>query len=308
MSKKKNRRNTPKKRIMLIVNPKAGMKRKKANVQDIADYLAKNKYEVAIYFTSLEYGAEFLTTEHAGDFDIVACCGGDGTVNECVRGLVKMKKKPELGYIPAGSTNDLANSLDLPKNAKRAAKTIITEKALPFDIGSFDDGWFVYIASFGAFTELSYNTPQKAKNIFGHAAYMLGVMRSMRNIRTHHVRIEADGEIIEGDYIFGAVMNSTSIAGTFRLDDELVDFSDGKYELLLIKHPKTLGNAIAVSLSMMNKTYRHELITLKHASEFIIETDEPLDWALDGERRRGGQTVRIHNNKHAVSIIRKNKN
>lgn len=305
MAFKKKKAAKPKKRVMLVVNPKAGMKYKKTAVSDIAEVFAKNKYEVATYFTSPEYGAEFLVKEHAKDFDIVACCGGDGTVNEIIGGLMKLENAPPLGYIPTGSTNDLASSLKLPGNSKKAAKMIISEQAKPFDVGSFDDGYFVYIASFGAFTEVSYNTSRKAKNMFGHTAYVFGAIKSLNKIRSYKIKVEADGKDYENEYVFGSVTNSTSVAGTFHFESNIVDFADGKYEVMLIKRPKNLLNAFATGFSMINRSFKNENIELFHASDIKFYCEEPMDWALDGEHKKGGTTVSIKNNKRAIKIIRK---
>lgn len=303
MSVKKKQK--PKKRILLIVNPKAGIKYQKTSVSEISEYFAKHKYESAIYFTSPEYSAKFLVKEHAKDFDIIACCGGDGTVNEIIGGMMEINAAPPLGYIPSGSTNDLASSLGLPLNKKRAAKTIISEKAFPFDVGTFNDSYFVYIASFGAFTDVSYDTPREAKNILGHTAYIFHAVKSMSKIRTYKIKIVADGKNYEGEYIFGSVTNSTSVAGTFHFEDDMVDFADGKYEVMLIKRPKSLFNAFSIYMSMMNRSYKHENIQIFHASEIKVYSEEPIDWALDGEHKLGGTTVTIKNNPRAVNIIRK---
>ncbi len=301
----KKKADQPKKKMMLIVNPKAGMKYKKTSVSEIAEYFADHQYETAIYFTSPEYDAPFLVREHAKDFDILACCGGDGTVNEIVSGMMSVNCKIPLGYIPSGSTNDLAASLGISPNAKKAAKTLLTGKPKPFDVGSFDDSYFVYIASFGAFTDVSYSTPREAKNLFGHAAYMMNAVKSMSRIRPYHIKVEADGKAYEGDYIFGSITNSTSVAGTFRFENDMVDFADGKYEVMLIKRPSSLSNAAAICMSMINRSYKHENIQLFHASEITVYSDEPMDWALDGEHKKGDTTVKIRNHYRAVNIIRK---
>lgn len=299
------KKNKPKKRVMLIVNPKAGKMVSKFAVSDIADLFSKSKFEVAIYFTSLEYGAEFLVKEHAHEFDIIACCGGDGTVNSIIKGMMTVENCPPLGYIPSGTTNDLATSLGMTKNIKKATKTIISEKALPFDVGTFDDSYFAYIASFGAFTEVSYNTPQTAKNILGHSAYIMNAVKYMYKIKSYHIKIETDTKTVEDDYIFGSITNSTSIAGVFKFDTGVVDFADGKYEILLIKKPKSMFHAFQICMSMFNKSFKHNYITLFHASEIKVISEEPLDWALDGEHKTGNTTVTIKNNTHAINIIRK---
>lgn len=302
MSKKR----LPHKKIMLIVNPRAGKMQSKFALPDIADLWYKNGYETAVYYTAADIGADDLVKTHAADYDIVACCGGDGTVNSAIEGLMQMDNRPPLGFIPAGSTNDLASSLGLPKRMKRAANMIANEDPLTFDIGSFNtDAHFAYIASFGAFTEVSYNTSQSAKNILGHSAYIFAAMRAMPKIKSYHIRIESEELEDEGEYIFGAVTNSTSIAGTFKYEKDYVDFNDGKFEVLLIKTPHTFGRAFKVGLSMMNKSYKNRYITRFHTSKIKIISNVPLDWALDGEHKQGNTVTVIKNNPQAIQIIRK---
>ena len=293
------------KRVMLIVNPKAGKRRSKFAVSDIADMFSRAKFEVAIYFTSFEYDAEYLVKEHAKEFDIVACCGGDGTVNQIIKGMMDIENCPPLGYIPAGTTNDLAASLGMTKNFKKATKVIISEEGLPFDVGTFDDSYFAYIASFGAFTEVSYNTSQKAKNLFGRLAYIFAAVRCMSKIKSYHIKVETENENFEDNYIFGAITNSTSIAGVFKFENDMVDFADGKYEVMLIKQPKTLVGAFVTCMSMFNKSYKNDNLVMFRASDIKITSDEPLDWALDGEHKTGNTVVTIKNNPQAINIIRK---
>ncbi len=296
----------PQKKIMLIVNPRAGKMQSKFALPDIADIWHKNGYETAVYYTAADLGADELVQTHAADYDIIACCGGDGTVNSAIDGLMQIKNRPPLGFIPAGTTNDLASSLGLPKRLRRAAHFISHEDPLTFDIGSFNENtYFAYIASFGAFTEVSYNTSQSAKNILGHTAYIFAAMRAMPKIKPHHIRIESEELNEEDDYIFGAVTNSTSIAGTFKYEKDYVEFNDGKFEVLLIKDPKRLGTAVKIGLSMMNKSYKNHYITRFHTSEIKITSDEPLDWALDGEHQSGETVTVIKNNPQAIQIIRK---
>lgn len=294
------------KKLMLIVNPIAGKSRAKYNIANIAALFYKNNYEPAIYFTSPDCGAEDLIEMHAKDFDIVACCGGDGTVSEAIEGMMKLGNCPPLGYIPCGTTNDLAASLDLPKNMKRAATTIAREEPIPIDIGSFgNECHFAYIASFGAFTEVSYATPQRAKNIFGRFAYIFEAMKCMHKIKPYHMKVESEGRIIEDDFIFGSVTNSTSVAGLFKFDKDLVDFNDGLYEILLVKRPKRFRTVIGIVLSMLNTTYKHDHITLFQASKVKLTSDEGLEWAIDGEHRSASNVVEITNNHNAIQLIRR---
>ncbi len=292
-------------KLMLIINPHSGKRKLNFSTGKIADIFDKGNMEIAAYFTSPEYNADYIVKKHIGECDIVGCCGGDGTISETISGIMQSDIKKPLGCIPMGTTNDLARSLKLNTNSVKAAKTIAAGELSPFDIGSFNDKYFVYIASFGAFTEVSYATPQKAKNIFGRLAYMFGAVKYLHKIKSHHVKIITDDRSCEGDYIFGAVTNSTSVAGVFKFDNDDVDFADGKFEVLLIKRPKNIMNALGTVLSMFNKSYKHDNIIFFHASEIVITSEESLDWAVDGEHRNDGKSINIRNNHCAIDIIMK---
>ena len=296
---------TERTKVLMIVNPRSGKLRPNFSARIIAEMFSDNNMEVGVFFTAPGYNADFLVKEHAKNFDIIACCGGDGTVSETIAGMMEAGIDKPMGYIPAGTTNDLARSIGIPTNPEKAAKVIIGQKSRPLDIGSFDDGTFVYIASFGAFTEVSYATPQKAKNIFGRFAYYLGAVKFMPKIQSYHVKVESDARTCEGDYIFGSVTNSTSVAGIFKFENDTVDFADGKYEVILIKRPKSLFSAFTILMSMLNKTYQHENIEMFRASDIRFTSDEPLDWAVDGEHKKGGTTVHIVNHPQAINLIMK---
>ena len=293
-------------KVMFIVNPKSGKRRPYFSAGKIADMFAQNNMEVAVYFTAPGYKADFLVKEHINEFDIVACCGGDGTISEAISGMMECGANKPLGYVPAGTTNDLARSLNITTNMSKAAKAIITGKPQPLDVGSFDDDYFIYIASFGAFTEVSYATSQKAKNLFGRLAYIFGAVKYMHTIKSYHLKVNTDTIDTEGDYIFGALTNSTSVAGIFKFENEFVDFADGQYEVMLIRRPDNIFTAFAICMSMLNKTYGHKNIELFKASEIEFISEDPLDWAVDGEHKQGGNVVHIKNNPQAIHLIAKN--
>ncbi len=290
-------------KLMMIINPHSGKRKLSFSTGKIADIFDKKNIEIAAYFTSPDYNADYLVKKHIGEYDVIGCCGGDGTISETISGMMQSDIKKPLGCIPMGTTNDLARSLNLHTKPIKAAKTIAAGESSPFDIGSFNDKYFVYIASFGAFTEVSYATPQKAKNIFGRLAYMFGAVKYLHKIKSYHAKIITDNRSCEGDYIFGAVTNSTSVAGLFKFDNDMVDFADGKFEVMLIKRPKNILNALATVLSMLNKSYKHDNIIFFHASEIDITSEEPLDWAVDGEHRNEGTSINIKNNRCAIDII-----
>ncbi len=300
MSRKKPKSRT---RVMMIVNPKSGKSRPYFSAGKVADMFAENQMEVAVYFTAPEYKADYLIREHIDEFDILACCGGDGTISEAISGMMACEENKPMGYIPAGTTNDLARSLGISTNMTRAARSIIFDDPHPLDVGSFDEEYFIYIASFGAFTEVSYETPQAAKNLFGHFAYLLHAVQCMHKIRSYHLKVKTDERRVEGDFIFGAVTNSTSVAGIFQYPEKYVDFADGKYEILLIKKPKNIWTALSILITMLRKSYRHDNIIRFKASDIRVISEEPLDWSVDGEHKTGGLEVHIQNNPRAVSLI-----
>lgn len=302
---KKEKKKKKRTKLMMIINPHSGRKRLNFSTGRIADMFAKNNMEVAAYFTSPGYKADYLVHEHGTECDVIGCAGGDGTISDCIRGIMQTGIKKPLGCIPMGTTNDLARSLGLATNVEKAAKNIAEGQPQPFDIGSFNNDFFVYIASFGAFTEVSYSTPQKAKNIFGRLAYMYSAAKCMHELRSYHVKVVTDNKSCEGDYIFGAVSNSTSVAGIFKFDHNYVDFADGKFEVLLVKKSKNMFTGMATVWSMLNQSYSHDNVVLFQASEITITSDEPLDWSIDGEHRKDGAEITIRNNHKAIEMIMK---
>lgn len=236
--------------------------------------------------------------------DLITCIGGDGTFNEVVSGLVHSGAKgARSGYIPAGSTNDFANSLHLSKNIVQAARDIVLGNPVAFDIGSFNGRGFSYVASFGAFTKASYETPQNVKNALGHLAYILEGINSIASIRAEHMVIEADGMTYEDDYIFGAISNSTSIAGILTLKPELVDMSDGMFELLLIKAPQDLIELAEIVRMLTTQNYESDMLTFVNASEFLIHANAETSWTLDGEYQEGCEEIKVENLHHAINLM-----
>lgn len=239
-------------------------------------------------------------------YDTVICCGGDGTFNETVSGLMRVPadQRPVLGYIPAGSTNDFAATMGLSGNLRAAARTAVGEHETPIDVGHFRPigmnhhpaKHFTYIASFGAFTAASYSTSQTAKNLFGHVAYLVSGIKDIANIQPHHAAFDLpDGTHIEGDYIFGAVTNTTSAGGVIKLPADLVCMSDGKFELFLIHIPKTPADLQRIAAALLAQDFDGcPLIDLYHIESVRILLDENLSWSLDGEEALGGKRIEIH--------------
>jgi YegS/Rv2252/BmrU family lipid kinase len=236
--------------------------------------------------------------------DLVVCCGGDGTLNEVVSGVIKLGLPLPLGYIPSGTTNDFASSLKISSHKESAAKAIMSGKERKLDIGLFNNiRNFCYVASFGAFTESSYTTPQSYKNSIGHLAYVLEGVKDIPNIRPYHVKVEANDQVYEDDYLFGAVSNSTSIGGIMKLDSSKVDLNDGLFEIMLIKTPKSPIDISRMLFSITKRDYNDKMIDFIKASEATFYMDEGISWTVDGEYIAGGSKIQIKNIPNAITFL-----
>ena len=293
-----------KKRMMLIINPMAGRSGYKNGFGEVMNILDSGGYLTTVYFTQGRGDATLMAAQHAAEYDTVACIGGDGTLSEVVSGLMQVPNPPPLGYIPMGTTNDVASTLGLPKNATDAALRIVTGTPTAFDVGSFGDkSFFTYVADFGAFTAVSYETPQNEKQALGHLAYVLEAMSRLNSIDHYCAHVEYDGGTVDGDFIFGGVSNSTSVAGMVRLRKDLVSLGDGLFETLLIRRPKQFGDLSRIITGVLNQYYDNENVILVQSKNLRFTFEEPVAWTRDGEA--GGVTtdVRLSNNHAAIHII-----
>lgn len=292
------------KKALIIMNPFAGTKRANKYLTDIIHTFTVEGYFTSVLTTTKRGDGAIYAMEQAGDFDLIVAIGGDGTFNEVVSGVIKSGNKVPIGYIPAGSTNDFASSLELSKNVVEAAKDIVQGEPVPLDIGEFNGRTFSYVASFGAFTKTSYDTPQNIKNALGHLAYILQGISSITSIRAEHMKIEADGVIYEGDYLFGAISNSTSMGGVLRISSELVDMSDGSFEMLLIKMPRDLLDLTEIIQMLMRQEFDlTDKIIFVNSKRFQIEASSDTAWSLDGEYQEGTEKIEIVNRQHAINLM-----
>ena len=288
------------------MNPCAGTKKENKYLTDILVLFGKYGYNNTVYLTEAAGDAKKYAKLNAKNYDLIVAIGGDGTFNEVVSGVLKSGADVEIGYIPAGSTNDFANSLKLSKNILKAAEDIMNGTVREIDIGSFNGRNFSYVASFGAFSEISYRTPQNVKNSLGYMAYALEGIKDIANLKSKHLRFVADGEVIEDDFIFGAICNSTSVGGVINLDPKLVDFSDGLFELLLIRLPKDLFELNEIVIALTSKKYNTKMITFVSAKSIVIETTENINWTLDGEYAYGEEKIKVENLNKAIRFITNN--
>lgn len=290
------------KKMLFIYNPKAGKAQIRGKLADILDIFAKAGYEITICPTQKRGDAAKITENRKPVYDLLVCSGGDGTLDEVVTGMIKSSFQTPIGYIPAGSTNDFGGSLYLPKNMLKAAETIVEGKNFPCDIGSFNDDVFVYIAAFGLFTDVSYETGQEIKNILGHMAYLLEGMKRLPAIRSYPMKVFVDGQVIEDEFVFGMVTNSVSVGGFKRITGKNVLLDDGVFEVTLIKLPHNPMELNNILLSLLNRDIDTDVMYCFTTDKIIFESEEPIAWTLDGENGGTHTKVEIQNLCKAIEI------
>ena len=294
------------KKMLFIMNPFAGVKRANRHLADILLTFTQAGYEVITHMTLGRGDATAVAREKGKDVDLVVCCGGDGTLNETVNGVMRIPReyRPLVSYLPGGSTNDFAASLNISSNPAEAAASAMRMKPRSLDVGKFGERNFVYVASFGAFTKTTYTVQQDIKNMFGHFAYLLEGVKNLDTLCPYRMKITADGEVFDGDYLFGAISNSTSIAGLMKLSPDEVSFDDGKFELLLVPVPRTPAAMQALILALINKDYYDsEGLIFRHVRHVTAETAEDIPWTLDGEYDPGAPVVEIGIEENGVTML-----
>ncbi len=293
----------PQQTLLMIVNPRAGRNKSPAPLFDAAAIFCESGYLLSIHRTTAPGDAAAYAAREGGQYDVVVAVGGDGTLNEVACGLMQLQHPPLLGYLPQGSTNDFAASLRISSNPAEAAQAIVRHQPRMLDVGRWNQRHFIYVASFGAFTSTSYTASQAAKNALGHFAYILEGMKDLNSLRPYRLRIQADGDTLDGEYLFGAVCNSTSIGGLMKLDPERVVLDDGKFEMLLVPSPKTAADLQNLVLALLNQQYDSQGLVFRHVSSLRLETEEELPWSLDGEYAPSVPVVDIVNRQRALRML-----
>lgn len=292
-----------KKKLLFIYNPRAGKGKIRNSLIDILDIFTKAGYEVTVHPTQCAGEAVEIAQNRSGEYELVVCSGGDGTLDEVVNGIMKNDGRQRIGYIPAGSTNDFANSLGLPKSMKSAAEVVVGGHPYACDIGAFNDNSFVYIAAFGLFTEVSYETSQEIKNVLGHMAYILEGVKKLAAIKSYQMKITTQDTVIEGDFIYGMVTNSVSVGGFKGITGKFVDLSDGVFEVTLIKRPKSLEDLNQIIGALTLRDIDAAQMYCFKTSYLKIEALEEVAWTLDGEFGGKHTEVEIENLKQALEIM-----
>lgn len=304
------------KKALFIFNPHSGKALIRNHLMEIVDILVKDGYELTVYSTQGRGDACRAVRERRKSYELIVCSGGDGTLDEIVTGMMQSGFRTTIGYIPAGSTNDFANSLKIPSTMKKAAEAVVGGTVFSCDVGRFNEDFFVYIAAFGLFTEVSYGTPQEMKNMLGHLAYILEGVRHLQNIRSHHLKVTSVSEngetvVIEDDFIYGMVTNSYSVGGFKSIAGNVfkgkIALDDGLFEVTLIKMPKNPMelNSILAALAIQNIDTAY-MYSFK-SGRLVIESEDDIAWTLDGEFGGVHRVVTLTNERQAMDIMVRNK-
>lgn len=283
------------KKMFFVYNPKAGKAQIRTKLSDVLNVFAAAGYEMTVLPTQKRDDARLAVANRSRDYDLVVCSGGDGTLNETVTGMIQSGFMTPIGYVPAGSTNDFGGSLALPKNVVRAAETIVDGRDFLCDVGSFNCDVFVYIAAFGLFTDVSYETPQDVKNVLGHTAYILEGMKRIANARSFKMKVCYEGKEVRGDFLFGMITNSVSVGGFKNITGKNVQLDDGLFEVTLIKRPKNPVDLNNIMVALLNRDADTDALYSFRTAELTLESTEPVKWTLDGENGGSHRKVRIRN-------------
>lgn len=291
------------KNMLFIINPKAGKAQIKNKLLQILDIFTKNDYKVTVYPTQSYKDARRVTRERKKEYDMIVCSGGDGTLDEVVSGMMESGENVPIGYIPAGTTNDFANSLRIPKNMISAANAIMEGQPYSCDVGSFNEDYFIYVAAFGIFTDVAYQTKQEVKNALGHVAYILEGMKRLNKIKSFHLKVQYNDKILVDDFMFGMITNSISIGGFRNITDSHILLDDGLFEVTLIKKPKNpIEFQEIISALLLQESNTDYILTFK-TDKLVIIGNEKISWTLDGEFGGEHDKVEIQNLKQAATII-----
>ena len=292
-----------KKEILIIVNPCAGRGKVNKYIPDICDNLEKQGYELEVIYTSENNNGEKIIENYIRYIDAVIVCGGDGTLNEVINGIIKCNKKINVTFIPFGTTNDFAKTLKIPRNAYKLSKKLSKYREIDTDIGSFNNKYFYYVAAFGACTKVSYTTKQKEKNKFGRFAYYRAGIKELKKLRTYQATIVTDNEIIKDEFVYGGVSNSISIGSFKWFKKNEFSINDGLFELVLIKKPKNKLGLLKIFVSILRNKYDQKTIYYMKTKHLQIDFEENVEWTLDGEYGGAEKHILIQNNRKRIGLL-----
>ena len=295
------------KKLLVIVNPVAGRGMYRQGLGEALHILYSAGYTPTVVFTTRSGEAVDLASGLGAGYDALCCLGGDGTLSDVVTGLMSLpeESRPPLGYFPLGTANDVATTLRLPKNdPPAAARRMVESSPRPWDVGDMGGGrYFTYVAAFGAFTDVSYETSQQSKQALGHLAYLLEGMNRLPHLPHYAARVEFDGRVEAGDFIFGGVTNSTSVAGLVKLDQDLVSLDDGLFEVSLVRFPENLADMNKLMSEAAARNYNGEMFSIRRASTVTFTSAEPVPFTRDGEPGGSHGSITIRNLRAALRLL-----
>ncbi|MDO5440441.1 MAG: YegS/Rv2252/BmrU family lipid kinase [Erysipelotrichaceae bacterium] len=292
-------------KTLFIYNPNAGHMQIKYNLYDVLNTLSKEYKDLVVYASEKTKDIVNYVKKNGSKYELIIVSGGDGSLSEAVNGIMSLKKKPKLGYIPAGSTNDYASSLKLSKDMKKCTKQIVEHKDIKkIDIGKFNEDYFVYVAAFGAFTEVAYSTPQDIKNAIGHLAYLLNGINSISKIKSYDLSIKSDNETYDGKYIYGMITNTLSVGGMYHLNNRNVKLDDGLFEVMLIEKPKDLIELQEITAALLNSKIKTKRVKIFKTKGLTIIPKSNMSWTLDGEYGGSPKKVSINNIPKTITLLK----
>ncbi len=292
------------KKLLLIVNPCSGRAKMYTELLKVVEVFSYADYLVSVYPTKAKGDAtQYVEKLNHDDFDLIVVCGGDGTLNEVIEGIMNSKNEIPLGYIPSGTLNEWSSGLNISRNIETAAKDIINGKKIKLDIGRFNNKYFSYTASFGAFTSASYSAPQEIKNVLGQSAYFFEGIKSLGAIKPIHMKITNDDSVVEGDFLFGAISNSLSVGGIVKYDKTPVGLNDGIFEVILIRNPDNIVKLQPLVDGILKHEFDREGMEFFRTQKLIVEANEVVSWTLDGEYAKGDGPITIENIHGAITFI-----
>ena len=292
------------KKLLLIVNPCSGKAKMYTELLKVVEVFSNSDYLVTVYPTKSKGDAtDFVKKLNHNDYDLIVVCGGDGTLNEVIEGIMNSENNIPLGYIPSGTLNEWSSGLNISRNIETAAKDIVSGKKTRLDIGKFNDKYFSYTASFGAFTSASYSAPQEVKNVLGQSAYFFEGIKSLAAIKPIHMKLTSDDGVIEGDFLFGAISNSLSVGGIVKYDKTPVGLNDGIFEVILIRNPDNIVKLQPLVDGILKHEFNREGMEFFRTNKLIIEADEEVSWTLDGEYVKGDGPITMENIHGAITFI-----
>lgn len=294
------------KKLLMIINPRSGRNKRNDDLSDTLEVFSAHGYSVTVMNTTKSGDATEYAEKYGKDYDIVVCRGGDGTFCEMMNGIMALEDKPEIGFVPAGTTNDLANTLGLSPDGEKAAQLIMKESPRHSDLGVFNGRYFTYVASFGAFTKCSYATSQNLKNKIGRTAYFYEAAKEVKDIKPVPMRCVVDGVEFEGNFIFGSISNSYTVGKIIHLSEDTVCLNDGKFEVLLAENPGTVKGWLGFAECILKKDLTHKSLKFLQGTHIEIETldGSKIPWTIDGEFAGDVSKVTLDVCRHAFKMYR----